>query len=132
MNYFINYSMTFISPFVAEKLNQELPGCPTENRVLILSPKEVNQTKSGLIIPEQVKEGVPRKGVVVKSGEITEEYKTYRELVGIGRIVTYGLYAGKELEFETDKLSPALQKILEKNVLTVLSMNEVVYSEPNN
>ena len=128
----MNYSMTFISPLVAEKFNQELPGCPTENRVLILSPKEVKQTKSGLIIPEQVKEGVPRKGVVVKSGEITEEYKTYRELVGIGRIVSYGLYAGKELEFETDKLSPALQKILEKNVLTVLSMNEVVYSEPNN
>lgn len=128
----MNYSMTFISSLVAEKFNQELPGCPTENRVLILSPKEVNQTKSGLIIPEQVKEGVPRKGVVVKRGEITEEYKTYRELVGIGRIVTYGLYAGKELEFETDKLSPALQKILEKNVLTVLSMNEVVYSEPNN
>lgn len=128
----MNYSLTFVSVAVAQKFNQELPGCPTENRVLILSPKEVNQTKSGLIIPEQVKEGVPRKGVVVKSGEITEEYKTHRELVGIGRIVTYGLYAGKELEFETDKLSPALQKILEKNVLTVLSMNEVVYSEPNN
>lgn len=128
----MNYSMTFISSLVAEKFNQELPGCPTENRVLILSPKEVNQTKSGLIIPEQVKEGVPRKGVVVKGGEITEEYKTYRELVAVGRIVTYGLYAGKELEFETDKLSPALKQLLEKNVLTVLSMNEVVYSEPNN
>ena len=128
----MNYSMTFISSLVAEKFNQELPGCPTENRVLILSPKEVNQTKSGLIIPEQVKEGVPRKGVVVKSGETTEEYKTYRELVAVGRIVTYGLYAGKELEFETDKLSPALKQLLEKNVLTVLSMNEVVYSEPNN
>jgi co-chaperonin GroES (HSP10) len=128
----MNYSMTFISSLVAEKFNQELPGCPTENRVLILSPKEVNQTKSGLIIPEQVKEGVPRKGVVVKRGEITEEYKTYRELVAVGRIVTYGLYAGKELEFETDKLSPALKQLLEKNVLTVLSMNEVVYSEPNN
>lgn len=128
----MNYSMTFISSLVAEKFNRELPGCPTENRVLILSPKEVNQTRSGLIIPEQVKEGVPRKGVVVKSGEITEEYKTYRELVTVGRIVTYGLYAGKELEFETDKLSPALKRILEKNVLTVLSMNEVVYSEPNN
>ena len=124
--------MTFISSLVAEKFNQELPGCPTDTRVLILSPKEVNQTKSGLIIPEQVKEGVPRKGVVVKSGEITEECKTYRELVAVGRIVTYGLYAGKELEFETDKLSPALKQLLEKNVLTVLSMNEVVYSEPNN
>lgn len=128
----MNYSMTFISSLVAEKFNQELPGCPTENRVLILSPKEINQTKSGLIIPEQVKEGVPRKGVVVKRGEITEEYKTYRELVAVGRIVTYGLYAGKELEFETDKLSPALKQLLEKNFITVLSMNEVIYSEPNN
>lgn len=128
----MNYSITFISSLVAEKFNQELPGCPTENRVLILSPKEINQTKSGLIIPEQVKEGVPRKGVVVKRGEITEEYKTYRELVAVGRIVTYGLYAGKELEFETDKLSPALKQLLEKNFITVLSMNEVIYSEPNN
>lgn len=128
----MNYSMSFISTLVAEKFNQELPGCPTENRVLILSPKEVNQTKSGLIIPEQVKEGVPRKGVVVKSGEITEEYKTYRDLVKIGNIVTYGLYAGKELEFETDKLTPGLQQLLEKNTLTVLSMNEIIYSEPNN
>lgn len=128
----MNYSMSFISPLVAEKFNQELPGCPTENRVLILSPKEVNATMSGIIIPSQVKEGVPRKGVVVKSGIITEDYKTYRELVEIGKVVTYGLYAGKELEFETDKLSPALQQLLEKNVLTVLSMNEIVYSEPNN
>ena len=128
----MNYSLSFISAMVAAQFDNQLPGCPTENRVLILSPKEVNQTRGGLIIPEQVKEGVPRKGVVVKSGEITEEYKTYRELVAVGRIVSYGVYAGKELEFETDKLSPALKQLLEKNVLTVLSMNEVVYSEPNN
>lgn len=127
----MNYSLTFVSVAVAQKFNEELPGSPTENRVLILSPKEVNQTKSGLFIPEQVKEGVPRKGVVVKSGIITEEYNTYKDFVGIGRIVTYGLYAGKEMEFETDKLSPALQQFLEKNTLTVLSMNEVIYTEPN-
>lgn len=117
---------------VADQFDKQLPGCPTENRVLILSPKEVNQTRSGLIIPEQVKEGVPRKGVIVKLGEITEEYRTYRDLVQVGRIVTYGLYAGKELEFETDKLTPGLQQLLEKNTLTVLSMNEIIYSEPNN
>lgn len=128
----MNYSLTFVSVAVAQKFNEELPGSPTENRVLILSPKEVNQTKSGLFIPEQVKEGVPRKGVIVKLGEITEEYRTYRDLVQIGRIVTYGLYAGKELEFETDKLTPGLQQLLEKNTLTVLSMNEIIYSEPNN
>lgn len=127
----MNYSLTFVSVAVAQKFNEELPGSPTENRVLILSPKEVNQTKSGLFIPEQVKEGVPRKGVVVKSGIITEEYNTYKDFVAIGRIVTYGLYSGKEIEFETDKLSPALQQLLEKNTLTVLSMNEVIYTEPN-
>ena len=77
----MNYSLTFVSVAVAQKFNEELPGSPTENRVLILSPKEVNQTKSGLFIPEQVKEGVPRKGVVVKSGIITEEYNTYRTLL---------------------------------------------------
>lgn len=127
----MNYSLTFVSVVVAQKFNEELPGSPTENRVLILSPKEVNRTESGLFIPEQVKEGVPRKGVVVKSGIITEEYNTYKDFVSIGRIVTYGLYAGKEMEFETDKLSPALQQLLEKNTLTVLSMNEVIYTEPN-
>lgn len=128
----MNYSLSFISAMVAAQFDKQLPGCPTENRVLILSPKEVNQTCSGLIIPEQVKEGVPRKGVIVKLGEITEEYRTYRDLVQIGRIVTYGLYAGKEMEFETDKLIPGLQQLLEKNTLTVLSMNEIIYSEPNN
>ena len=128
----MNYSLTFISAMVAGQFDKQLPGCPTENRVLILSPKEVNQTRSGLIIPEQVKEGVPRKGVIVKLGEITEEYRTYRDLVQIGRIVTYGLYAGKEMEFETDNLTPGLQQLLEKNTLTVLSMNEIIYSEPNN
>lgn len=128
----MNYSLTFISAMVADQFDKQLPGCPTENRVLILSPKEVNQTRSGLIIPEQVKEGVPRKGVIVKLGEITEEYRTYRDLVQVGRIVTYGLYAGKELEFETDKLTPGLQQLSEKNTLTVLSMNEIIYSEPNN
>lgn len=128
----MNYSLSFISTMVAAQFDNQLPGCPTENRVLILSPKEVNQTRGGLIIPEQVKEGVPRKGVIVKLGEITEEYRTYRDLVQIGRIVTYGLYAGKELEFETDKLTPGLQQLLEKNILTVLSMNEIIYSEPNN
>lgn len=30
----MNYSMTFISPLVAEKFNQELPGCPTETGYL--------------------------------------------------------------------------------------------------
>lgn len=128
----MNYSMTFISTMVSEMLNRSLPGTPTENRVLIVSPKEVNTTKAGIIIPGQVKEGVPRKGVIIKVGEITEEYKTYKDLCSVGRIVTYGLYAGKELDFDTSSLPDAIRKLLENNDVTVLSMNEIIYSEPNN
>lgn len=128
----MNYSMTFISTMVAGMLNQNLPGTPTENRVLIVSPKEVNTTKAGIIIPGQVKEGVPRKGVIIKVGEITEDYRTYKDLCSIGMIVTYGMYAGKELEFDTTLLPEEMAKILENNEVTVLSMNEIIYSEPNN
>lgn len=127
------YSLNFISTMVAELFNKTLPGLPTENRVLILSPKDINTTKSGIIIPGTVSEGVPRKGVVVKRGTITEEYKTYTDLTEIGRVVTYGMYAGKELEFEIRPGWPeSVKNILEKNIVTVLSLNEIIYSEANN
>nr|UWI07716.1 MAG: chaperonin 10 Kd subunit [Bacteriophage sp.] len=118
---------------VAELFNKTLPGLPTENRVLILSPKDINTTKTGIIIPGTVSEGVPRKGVVVKRGTITEEYKTYTDLTEVGRVVTYGMYAGKELEFEIRPDWPeSVKNILEKNIVTVLSLNEIIYSEANN
>ena len=127
------YSLNFISTMVAELFNKTLPGLPTENRVLILSPKDINTTKSGIIIPGIVSEGVPRKGVVVKRGTITEEYKTYTDLTEVGRVVTYGTYAGKELEFEIRPDWPeSVKNILEKNIVTVLSLNEIIYSEANN
>lgn len=127
------YSLSFISVAVANMLNGVLPGRPTENRVLILSPKDIGTTKAGIIIPGAVSEGVPRKGVVVKRGEITEEYKTYSDLTQIGSIITYGMYAGKELEFEIRPDWPEVVKnLLEKNTVTVLSLNEVIYSEINN
>lgn len=128
----MSYSMQFISTQVAKKFNEAIPGTPTENRVLIISPKEINSTKSGLIIPGQVKEGVPRKGVIIKVGEITEEYKTYRDLCRVGQVVTYGLYAGKELEFDQDLvMDEALAEIMGNSTITVLSLNEIVYSEFN-
>lgn len=127
----MNYSLPYISVEIAKLFNEELVfGRPTENRVLILTPKERNQTKSGLIIPGQVVEGVPKKGVIIQLGSITEEYESYKELLKVGRIVTYGMYAGKELELD-QKLSESLEMILEKNTLTVLSMNEIIYVEAN-
>ena len=31
----MNYSLSFISAMVAAQFDKQLPGCPTENRVLI-------------------------------------------------------------------------------------------------
>lgn len=127
----MNYSLPYISVEIAKSFNEELVfGCPTENRILILTPKERNQTKSGLIIPGQVVEGVPKKGVIVQLGNITEEYESYKELLKVGRIVTYGMYAGKELEFNQE-FPEYLRVILEKNTLTILSLNEIIYVETN-
>ena len=126
------YKLNLVSQAVAEELAKYIPGIPTENRVLIISPKDVTSTSTGLIIPGQVKEGVPRKGVVLIQGEITDEYKTYKVLSQRGRVVTYGLYAGKELEFDTDLFpTQGLKDIINDSVITVLSMNEIIYSEPN-
>lgn len=125
------YQLNLISTMVADLMAKCIPGVPTENRVLIISPKDVNTTKTGIIIPGQVKEGVPRKGVVVKRGEITDEYKTYKELTNQGMVVTYGLYAGKELEFDPDYYPKELQEIIQNQTFTILSMNEIIYSEKN-
>lgn len=125
------YQLNLISTMVADLMAKCIPGVPTENRVLIISPKDVNTTKSGIIIPGQVKEGVPRKGVVLIQGEITEDYKTYKELTTKGRVVTYGLYAGKELEFDLDLFPEQVHDIVKNSTFSVLSMSEVIYSEPN-
>lgn len=125
------YQLNLISTMVADLMAKCIPGVPTENRVLIISPKDVNTTKSGIIIPGQVKEGVPRKGVVLIQGEITEDYKTYKELTTRGKVVTYGLYAGKELEFDLDLFPEQVHEIVKNSTFSVLSMSEVIYSEPN-
>lgn len=125
------YQLNLISTMVADLMAKCIPGVPTENRVLIISPKDVNTTKTGIIIPGQVKEGVPRKGVVLIQGEITEDYKTYKELTTRGKVVTYGLYAGKELEFDLDLFPEQVHDIVKNSTFSVLSMSEVIYSEPN-
>lgn len=125
------YNLQFISAMVAEKLSNQIPGMPAEDKILVLSPSNVNQTKAGIIIPGDVKEGVPRKGVVIKKN-ISEEYEFLRNSLGIGHIVEYGLYAGKEHQFDSSVLEPALQELLKNQTLTVLAVNEISYIEPNN
>lgn len=129
-------NQVFISTAVAEKVKKVLisRGCPTENRVLILSPKDQEIKQGSIIIPGQVKEGIPRKGVVIMTGNIDERYQSYERdhLVDTGRILTYGLYAGKELDFPTDIFREAGIEIdLDQNKFTVLDINEIIYSEVN-
>lgn len=113
---------------VAKELCKGIVGEPTENRVMIISPKESERkTNSGLYVPDTVKEGVPRKGVIVKFGPITSEYNTYQHQLKIGSIVTYGLYAGKEID--PTFIDQKLKSTFKDHTFTILSMNELIYVE---
>ena len=119
------------------KLFQEglanLGGLLPENKLLILTPKEQEYKVNGIIIPGKT-EDLPRKGVIIQSGEITEEYRTFNDLVKPGRVITYGLYAGKEIEFPKEAFPIELRPEFEQQKFTVLSLTEIAYSEnnPNN
>lgn len=98
-----------------------------ENRVLIYSPDQ-DEVVGGIIIPSDVKEGKPRKGVVIIGGELDEYHKCYKPITRTGMIVTYGLYAGKEVDLG-DILSGYQGNINGK--FTVLDTNELIMAEVN-
>ena len=127
------FKLNHISVTLAQKLAEVLKrdGTPTENRVLILSPKDQDTQVGGLIIPGTSKEGVPREGVVIFSGPITEDYNTYKGMVNTGVVVTYGLYAGKEVDlWEPLKLTD-IELTEDKWEFTVLALNEIIYVREN-
>jgi co-chaperonin GroES (HSP10) len=114
---------------LAEVLKRD--GTPTENRVLILSPKDQDTQVGGLIIPGTSKEGVPREGVVIFPGPITEDYITYKGMINTGVVITYGLYAGKEVDlWEPLKLTD-IELTEDKWEFTVLALNEIIYVREN-
>lgn len=49
----------------------------------------------------------------------------------VDKIMT-ALQKVEDPELLVDVVNLGLQQLLEKNTLTVLSMNEIIYSEPNN
>lgn len=97
-------------------------GCPTENRVLIVSNKGEIVTNTGILLPTVAKEGIPKKGMIIQVGQVGDEYSSFKRL-NPGDIVTYGLYAGKEVEFNYLGLDNT------KYQLTILSLNEILYIE---
>lgn len=118
--------LNLLSVEKAKWLNEKLKGVgtPTGGRVLIVSPKVTSETKtqSGLYIPQDHdKDAVPRKGVVIQVGYITKEQEVDYPGLQVGAVVTYGLYAGKELDVID----------LPDQVTTILSLNEILYIETN-
>ena len=128
--------LDYISVETAEAIKSALGGrvLPSENRVLVFSPGDEEVISGGLIIPGNVKEGKPRKGVVILSGKLDENHLNYEELTRTGIIITYGLYAGKEVEFDEElfnKVSKDLNQIVSKGKFTILDTNEIIMAEAN-
>lgn len=123
----MNVDLNLIKTEDAQRCLEHLKGTPTENRVVVIYNSGDKKTESGILLPGTVKEDLPRKGVVIAIGPVTEEYETYRDMLKIGSIITYGLYAGKELE-------PSWKgnyKPLTDWKFSVLSLNEIIFVEPN-
>ena len=125
--------LNYISVKTAEAIKSVLDGkvLPSENRVLVFSPGEEEATVGGIIIPGNVKEGRPRKGVVIISGKLDENHFNFEELTRTGLIITYGLYAGKEVEFDEDLFSEELNTCISNGKFTVLDTNEIIMAEAN-
>lgn len=125
--------LNYISVKTAEAIKAVLDGkvLPSENRVLVFSPGDEEATIGGIIIPGNVTEGRPRKGVVIISGKLDENHINYEELTRTGIIITYGLYAGKEVEFDADIFTPELNTTISKGKFTVLDTNEIIMAEAN-
>lgn len=123
----IKIDLAMIGKAKAQEIGANMVGEPTENRVVILSPTDIEKrTDSGLYIPGTAKEGIPMKGVIVKMGPITDEYKTYHYQLEIGKKVTYGMYAGKEID--PNFINP----VEAEGKYTILALNEILFVEPNN
>lgn len=125
--------LPFVSSEVAAQLKtaiRQIGGIPSEDRVLVLSPKAQDEKIGSIIIPGN-KENMPREGVAILSGEITEENRSYKELVETGKVITYGLYAGKEILFDPSIFPEALRSLLDRHEFTILSLTEIVFAKNN-
>lgn len=72
---------------------------PYENRIAV-QPKEQDQKKGGIIIPDTAKDK-PMMGEVIAVGSGTSEHKMDLK---VGQTVLYGKYSGTEVEWEGKKI----------------------------
>lgn len=118
----MDLKLEFLTHQELRQVVAKIKGVPSENRVLILTHKGEVMTQSGILLPTVAKESLPKKGMIVQQGEIGDEYKAFK-FMEPGDIVTYGMYAGKEIELPYLGLDP------NKWQLTILSLNEILYIE---
>nr|DAV61588.1 MAG TPA: hypothetical protein [Caudoviricetes sp.] len=117
---------------ICKSLANNLGGCLPENRVMIVTPDNTNVKVGNILLPDNTdKKDLPRKGVIVQIGCLSEENIYYKDLLSIGRVLTYGMYAGKELDFPKELFSNVEGFNPDDHTFTVLSIQEIVYSELN-
>lgn len=126
-----NIQEKYITVAEAKKIAEALKGkgLPAPGRILICSYKGLKQTSGGIYIPQNIDEKeLPRKGVLIQANRPTD---FSQEELAIGTLVTFGMYAGKEVFFNEQQLPGWLDINLEDYKFTVLSESEIVYIETN-
>ena len=123
----------FVSKEVAGKIaaivSQEIGGITSPDRVLILSPKDQDVKSGGIIIPGTAREDIPNKGVMILGYITKDNIEDYTHLQ-CGKVVTYGMYAGKEIDFNPE-LFKDLGVDFTQHKFTVLSLSEIIFIENN-
>lgn len=124
--------LDYISGGVAKKINKILSarGIPSEDKMVVATPTGESKV-GGIILPGTADESRPKKGVIVQVGRLSEAYEKQSDLFQVGFIVTYGLYAGKEINFDYEEFPQELKDTLNNTKFTILSLNEVAYIESN-
>ena len=126
----MNIDLKLVTKSQANELRGYILGVPTDDRILVVVPKKAdNVTASGIIIPDTSKEDLPKKATIVLQGRF--EDSEMANLLDIGNVITYGLYAGKEVEPMLNISNPIRKReILENYTFRVISCNEIIFVEP--
>lgn len=122
----MNYKLKFLNEEELKKVRENIRGILPADKVLIISPKEY-KSSSGFIIKQDA-DALPRKGQIIQlPNQITEIFEGFKDVLKVGQITTYGMYAGKELIMDYLNI-PDQQDY----TISVLSLNEIMYIEQLN
>lgn len=124
----VNIDFNLINQETAQLLNGAINGKPTENR-LVLAVSTTEKKSNGLIIPSVVKEDIPKKGVVIQTGPFTDDFENYANDIKIGDILSYGVYAGKQIYPKFIGLDD--ETVTQGLEFYIISVQEIIYIEPN-